>query len=112
MESDFEMLLFIICLVFFSIWLSFLTARIKNSLDLIEGTGDQIDEISEGIEIVAGILNRLPELMPSFHQHTSPLAPLIEMFTQKMGQGLKTEETQRGSDGRYIGETEWTEEER
>ena len=73
----------ILGLVGFGIWLSFLTFKLNQSLGDIGHRGDDIDEIRESVEIVAAILERLPEMLLTFHQHQSPLQPLIEWFVNK-----------------------------
>ena len=99
-------LAFIFGLVGFGIWFSKLTYELNRVIDDIGGRGEDIDEIRESVEIVAAILERLPELLPTFHQHQSPLQPLIEMFAQKMI-GNSHESLQassgpsRGEDGKY-----------
>ena len=103
--EQFDLILFSAFLVFFSGWFMYLTARIHSSLKHLEDSDDAIDEIRESVEIVVQILNRLPELMPSLHAHTSPLQPLMEAFAQRfMGaEPIKAVEAGRGPDGRFDG---------
>ena len=64
-------------------------------------------EIKEGIEVVATILQKLPELMPQFNMNTNPLQPIFEAFARKLsGEApLMTYEAPRDSDGRFHGAT-------
>ena len=96
---------FSICLLGFGIWFSKLSLQMRQTLDEIGDSDEQLAEIREAVEVVATILNRLPELLPQFHMNTNPLQPIFEAFAQKLSgvQPLKTVEAPRGSDGRYNG---------
>ena len=103
MELVFQLLL-VGGIVVFSIWLTVLSWRLANALDGVGTSEDQLDEIKESIEIVAQILNRLPDLMPNFQMNTNPLQPIFEAFAQKLSgqQPLMTyNEPPRGADGTY-----------
>lgn len=103
MDLVFELLL-IAGIVGFSIWLTVLSWRLANALDGVGASEDQLDEIRESIEIVATILNKLPELMPNFQMNTNPLQPIFEAFAQKLSgqQPLMTyNEPPREADGTY-----------
>ena len=104
MDLVFELLL-IGGIVGFSIWLSALSWRLANALENTVAAEDQLDEIKESIEIVATILNKLPELMPQFNMNTNPLQPIFEAFAQKLAgqQPLMTLDPERGLDGRFNG---------
>ena len=99
----------ILAIVGFTAWLSRLSFTLSQTIDSISGTDEQFDEIRENIEVVATILNRLPELMPQFNMNTNPLQPLFEAFAKKIsGEGeLLTYETTRGSDGQFNGSQTW-----
>jgi hypothetical protein len=103
--DDLTVLLFMGSLVFFTAWLSWLTNKLRNVLDSVDTSGADIEEIRDGVELVAQILHKLPDLMPSFTMATSPLQPLVEAFAQNiMGQQpLRTHDAPRDLDGRYIG---------
>ena len=96
-------LAFIVGLVGFGIWFSHLTHKLNSGLNDLQGRGDDLDEIRETVELVAGILQRLPELMPQFHMpNQSPLAPLIEMFMKNMqGEPSSAVDPQRDALGRF-----------
>jgi hypothetical protein len=99
----------VIALVFFTAWLSKLSAQLNEGLNSLGVTDDDIQEIKEGIEIVAAVLNKLPDLMPQFNMNTNPLQPIFEAFAQKLSgqQPLMTYSAPRDSDGRFNGtETE------
>jgi hypothetical protein len=69
MELVFELVL-IGGIVAFSVWLSYLSYKMNDALEGVGNSEEQLDEIKEAIEIVANILNRLPELMPQFNMNT------------------------------------------
>ena len=106
MDLVFELLL-VGGLIFFTAWLSLLSNRMHNSLDRIENSDVQLDEIKESVELVAQILSRLPEMMPNFALNNSPtdfLKPIVEAFVSNLGgpQPLMTYETQtRDAGGQY-----------
>lgn len=106
MDLVFELIL-IGGIVGFSIWLSALSWRLANALEGVGQSEEQLDEIRESIEIVATILNKLPDLMPNFQMNTNPLQPIFEAFAQKLSgqQPLMTYEPERGPDGQYHGAT-------
>jgi hypothetical protein len=110
MDLVFELIL-IGGIVGFSIWLTVLSWRFAAALDGIGTSEDQLEEIRESIEIVATILNKLPELMPQFNMNTNPLQPIFEAFAQKLSgaQPLMTYEPERGPDGQYHGTTKESE---
>jgi len=60
----------------------------------IEEIQEQLDLMERGLEVVAGVLQRLPELVPSFSINQSPLGQILEFF-----QGMQTPE--EGADGSY-----------
>ena len=92
-------------LVFFTAWFSKLSAQLNDGLNGLGATDDDIQEIKEGIEIVAAVLNKLPDLMPQFNMNTNPLQPIFEAFAKKLSgeQPLITYESQRDSEGRFNG---------
>ena len=103
MDLVFELLL-IAGIVGFSIWLTALSWRLAAALDGVGTSEAQLDEIRESIEIVAQVLNKLPELMPQFNMNTNPLQPIFEAFAQKLSgqQPLMTyNEPPREADGTY-----------
>ena len=93
----------VIALVFFTAWFSRLSSQLHEGLNGIGATDDDIQEIKEGIEIVAAVLNKLPDLMPQFSMNTSPLTPIFEAFAKKLSGEvpLMTYEGTRDSDGRF-----------
>jgi len=103
--SDVLTIIIVLGLVFFTAWLSRLSAQMHEGLNGLGATDDDIQEIKEGIEIVATILNKLPELMPQFNMNTNPLQPIFEAFARKLSgeQPLITYEAQRDAQGRFDG---------
>ena len=55
---------------------------------------EQLDLMERGLEVVAGVLQRLPELVPSFSINQSPLGQILEFF-----QGMNAPPS--GEDGPY-----------
>lgn len=105
MEDIFGLII-VASIVGFAIWFSHLAAKLNKGLDDIAHSESQLDEIKESIEIVATILNRLPELMPQFNMNTNPLQPIFEAFARKLSgtQPLMTYDTTgRDAEGRYDG---------
>ena len=101
---------FIFGLVGFGIWFSHLTFKLHDVLNDIGDRGDDIDEIRDAVEVVAKILEQLPQMLPQFHMNQSPLQPLIQMFAEKMkgnmNESLQTALPSQGPDGRYDGTTQ------
>lgn len=77
-------------------------------MEEIGDTGNDLEEIKESIELVAAILNKLPEMMPNFQMNTNPLQPIFEAFARKLSgeQPLITYENARDAAGRYYGATQ------
>lgn len=104
-------LVFMIALLGFGIWFSRLSLQMSQALNRIEDGDDRVEEIREAVEQVVLILNRLPELLPSFHMQNSPtdfLKPIVEAFVGNITgspPALKTAEASRGPDGQYDGKT-------
>lgn len=73
-------LAFLVC---FGCWMTFLTMRIFETVAIINQSDDQLIEIQQSVELVAQILNKLPELMPQFTMNSNPLQPIIEAFARK-----------------------------
>ena len=111
MELVFELLL-IGGLIFFTAWLSHLTFKLTSGLDAIDQSDAQLEEIRESVELVAQILSKLPEMLPSFHMNNSPtdfLKPIVEAFVGNLGgpKPLMSYDTQpRDASGQYGTETQ------
>ena len=118
MEPD--LILFMICLVFFTGWLSFLTNRLNHGLVSIEDSDQGVAEIAEGLGEVVTLLQQLPEWLkeeikqyvPEFHinQGQTWLQPIVEHL---LGNAIGKEHSSsappsvRDTGGRFIGsETE------
>lgn len=93
----------VIALVGFGSWLSYLSYKIETSLRLVEDSDERLQEIRDSVEVVATLLNRLPELLPSFTMQTNPLQPIFEAFASKLSgeKPLMTYEAPRSTDGRF-----------
>ena len=86
-------------IVFFSLYLARISNELRSSLMEIGDTGQDLDEIKESIELVAAILNKLPELMPQFQMNTNPLQPIFEAFARNLSgeQPLMTYQPEQGA---------------
>ena len=93
----------VISLVFFTAWLSKLSAQLNEGLNGLGVTDDDVQEIKEGIETLGTVLTRLPDLMPQFNMNTNPLQPIFEAFAKKLSgeQPLITYEGTRDAEGRF-----------
>ena len=107
--EEFEVLLFMASLCFFTAWVSFLTNRLNQALETIDQSGGELEEIRVAVEMVGQILNSLPELLksgvPEFHMNTNPLQPIFEAIARSLSgeQPLKTYEAARNAEGEFIG---------
>ena len=107
--EEFEVVLFLCSLCIFTAWLSFLQNKLSRSLDTIDDSTGELEEIRAAVEMVGQILNQLPEILksgvPEFHMNTNPLQPIFEAIARNLSgeQPLKTYEAPTGPDGRYIG---------
>lgn len=112
-----EMALWMLSLVFFTAWLSWLSGRLNAGLKVIDGSDQGIEEIGGALGEVIGLLQQLPEFLrdevgkytPEFHMNSSPLAPLIEAIVKNISgeQPLKTYEAPpQDKEGRFIGTKE------
>jgi len=84
--------------------------------DGAEGLHERLDVLENSLGIVANVLERLPELVPSFHlPAANPLSQILE-FLQSMKAGGPEDETTyegavlRGAEGRFSDGTEESEE--
>lgn len=67
-----------------TLWAAWATVRLNEIGAAPEHIAEQIDDISEGIQMVTAILGRLGELMPQFHMNESPLTPLVQFFSDRI----------------------------
>jgi len=66
-------------LVLAAVWFTIITSRLQTSLKQIDNGDLMLEEIRESIEVVAQVLSRLHELVPSFHlPQTNPWMGIIE----------------------------------
>ena len=95
----------VVALVFFTGWLSRLSAQLNEGLNSLGVTDEDVQEIKEGIETLATVLTRLPDLMPQFNMNTNPLQPIFEAFAKKLSgeEPLITYDATRGPDGLFDG---------
>jgi hypothetical protein len=105
--QDVFLVVLILGLCLFSIWFSILSNRLAAALGALDSSADQLDIIEENIELVARVLDRLPELMPQFHMNNSPaetFKPLVEKIAEAIFGNPEpsiASNVARGSDGQY-----------
>jgi hypothetical protein len=92
-------------LVLAAVWFTIITSRLQASLKQIDNGDMMLEEIRESIEIVGQVLNRLPELMPSFHlPQNNPLIALAEkLYENYTGTKVSSASSEpRDDTGRFI----------
>ena len=71
---------------------------------------DALEEIQNSMNVVAQVLHKLPEMVPSFQINQNPLAQILEFFQQRQQQQASLGAEQlRDDNGRF--ETDGTQEE-
>lgn len=92
-------------LVLAAVWFTIITSRLQTSLKQIDNGDLMLEEIRESIEVVAQVLSRLHELVPSFHlPQTNPWMGIIEKIYEKYsGQEVSSAAVDpRDDTGRFI----------
>lgn len=92
-------------LVLAAIWFTIITSRLQESLKQIDNGDMMLEEIRESIEIVGQVLNRLPELMPSFHlpQNNPLISAMEKIYEIYTGNKVSsTDSDPRDDTGRFI----------
>ena len=123
--EHFETLLFTACLTLFTSWLSYLSYRLKISMDEIEHSSKGMDDLHEALDLCQKALGaiwenmptmeRIQELVPQFHinQQETNGKHLFDLIGNLLGinqESLQTSQAPRGPDGRYNGPTQIEEE--
>ena len=49
-------------------------------------TDDALDEMRNSLNVVAQVMNRLPEMIPSFQINENPLSQILQFFQQRSEQ--------------------------
>jgi len=98
------LLVFLVC---FTAWLSYITFKMNDSIDAIDGSGDEIGEIKQAVEIVGQLLHHLLEKVPDNIGAASNelnLQPLIESFIRSISgePTLRASDHSRDLSGRFI----------
>ena len=62
--------------------------------DHLEGYDDALDEMRNSLNVVAQVMNRLPEMIPSFSINENPLSQILQFFQQRSEQA---QQQQQGS---------------
>jgi len=86
-------------------------SRIKLNRAIFE-VQEQLDLLERGVEVVATVLQRLPELVPQFSINQSPLAQILEFFQgiQEPAEGSYHDNQLRDDTGRFVDGSEESEE--
>jgi len=92
-------------LIFAAIWFTIITSRLQASLKQIDEGDTMLEEIRESIEVVAQVLSRLHEMVPSFHlPQNNPWVGIVEkVFEKYTGQKVSSAAVDpRDDTGRFI----------
>lgn len=92
-------------LILAAVWFTIITSRLQASLKQIDNGDMMLEEIRESIEVVAQVLSRLHELVPSFHlPQTNPLVALAEkLYENYTGTKVSSAASEpRDDTGRFI----------
>lgn len=92
-------------LVLAAVWFTIITSRLQTSLKQIDEGDSMLEEIRESIEVVAQVLSRLPEMLPSFHlPQNNPWVGVVEkLFEKYTGQKVSSAASDpRDDTGRFI----------
>jgi len=92
-------------LVLAAVWFTIITSRLQASLKQIDEGDLMLEEIRESIEVVAQVLSRLHELVPSFHlPQTNPWMGIIEkVYENYTGTKVSSAPSEpRDDTGRFI----------
>ena len=103
---EIALLVFLVC---FTVWLSYITFKMNDSIDAIDGSGDEIAEIKQAVEIVGQLLHHLLEKIPDFdslpdrNSSQLNLQPLLESFIRSISgeQPLRSIDHSRDLAGRF-----------
>ena len=101
----------VIVLLIFSIGLQ-IEARIS-SKDYLEGYDSDLEEMRNSLNVVAQVLNKLPELIPSYTINENPLSQILQFFQQRAEQqdtSLAPPTLPRDQQGQYSDGTKETKE--
>jgi hypothetical protein len=72
-------LLLVIVIGFISILALMIESRYRSNWAVVE-IQEQLDLMERGLEVVAGVLQQLPSLVPQFTVNESPLGQLLQFF--------------------------------
>mgnify|MGYP005821893975 CR=1 FL=1 len=71
---------------------------------------ERLEQMERGMEVIAGVLSRLPDLMPAFSINQSPIGQLLEFFQTMRENATSSDTLLRGDDGRFTDADSSTEE--
>jgi hypothetical protein len=100
----FDLVVVLICLFLMFYFVYNDNKKLKeNADDLFEA----LETMDKSLQVVAVVLERLPEMVPQFHMNENPLAKLLEFFQQmRESQSSLTPPALRDDSGRFAdGET-------
>jgi hypothetical protein len=100
----------VIILLIFSIGLQ-LQAKFSTK-DYLEGYDSDLEEMRNSLNVVAQVLNKLPELIPSYTINENPLSQILQFFQQRAEQQDTSlaPPTLRDDQGQYSNDTKETKE--
>lgn len=95
----------ILIAIMFTSWVMITSARINGALGKLTETDDRLEDLSEGIEQVVIILQKLPELMPQYHvNQNNGIAELLMKKIFGVEESLQTAQLPpRAADGTFDG---------
>jgi uncharacterized membrane protein len=88
-------------------WLRKQNIELSEAAELVH---ERLDEMQNGLEVVAAVLGKLPEMVPQFAINQSPIQHILEFITQMRGDALDTDPQLRGDNGRFTHGAETEEE--
>jgi len=100
-------LVVIVILLILSIGLQ-LEAR-YSGVKYLDEYDEALEEIQNSMNVIAQVLHKLPEMVPSFQINQNPLTQILEFFQQRQQQASLGAEQLRDDNGRF--ETDGTKEE-
>ena len=101
-------LVVIIILLILSIGLQLETRY--SSKDILEDYDDALNEMRNSLNVVAQVLQKLPEMVPQFQINENPLSQILQFFQQRAEQGSLDTERLRDDTGAYSDGTKETKE--
>lgn len=94
-----DTVIIVICLFFMFYFVYNDNKKLKENADELF---DALETMDKSLQVVAVVLERLPEMVPQFHMNENPLAKLLEFFQQmRESQSSLTSPALRDDNGRF-----------